>query len=188
MHTTTESIIDSQQHRKAAGNEPLEEWNRSVESIYREHFGPLCSAARRFVDTTHAAEEVVQESFARFSTLRNRPQLGSEVAYLRSIVMNEARSTLRRRQVANRHCHRIATRSSTDDDTSMSVINSVGAETIRRQVDDLPQRQRQVVTLRHLVGLSERETADALAISTGSVKTHASRGLATIRKSLDGAT
>src|SRR5690606_34950633 len=44
-----------------------------------------------------------------------------------------------------------------------------------------PKRQREVVALRHLAGLSEAETAAALRVSAGSVKTHLSRGLASLR-------
>lgn len=48
----------------------------------------------------------------------------------------------------------------------------------------LPKRQREVVALRHLAGLSEAETAAALKVSTGSVKTHLHRGLAALRTRL----
>lgn len=49
----------------------------------------------------------------------------------------------------------------------------------------LPRRQREVVVLRHLVGLSEVEVALALEISHGTVKTHLRRGLALLRVRLD---
>jgi RNA polymerase sigma factor (sigma-70 family) len=45
----------------------------------------------------------------------------------------------------------------------------------------LPRRQREAVALRHLAGLSEQQVADALRVSTGSVKTHLHRGLAALR-------
>jgi len=50
----------------------------------------------------------------------------------------------------------------------------------------LPRRQREVVVLRHLLGLSEVEVASALEISHGTVKTHLRRGLAVLRSRLDG--
>ena len=48
----------------------------------------------------------------------------------------------------------------------------------------LPRRQREVVVLRYLADRSEQETADALGCSTGTVKQHAHRGLASLRSSL----
>jgi RNA polymerase sigma factor (sigma-70 family) len=49
----------------------------------------------------------------------------------------------------------------------------------------LPRRQREVVVLRYLVGLSETQVAEALDISHGTVKTHLRRGLAGLRKDMD---
>lgn len=49
----------------------------------------------------------------------------------------------------------------------------------------LAPRQRQAIALRYLGGLSDREVADALGISLGSVKTHISRGLHGLRSRLD---
>ncbi len=50
-----------------------------------------------------------------------------------------------------------------------------------RLVGDLPVRQQQVLMLRYFEETNTIETAQALGISTGSVKTHLSRALATLR-------
>jgi RNA polymerase sigma-70 factor (sigma-E family) len=49
---------------------------------------------------------------------------------------------------------------------------------------ELPRQQRAVVVLRYYEDLSERDIADALGCSPGSVKRHASRALATLRTRL----
>jgi RNA polymerase sigma factor (sigma-70 family) len=58
----------------------------------------------------------------------------------------------------------------------------------RRQLVELlqalPKRQREVVALRYLADLSEAEVAAALGCSVGTVKQHASRGLASMRATL----
>jgi RNA polymerase sigma factor (sigma-70 family) len=48
----------------------------------------------------------------------------------------------------------------------------------------LPRRQREVLVLRHYLHLSEREIAETLRISSGAVKSHASRGAAALRRNL----
>ena len=45
----------------------------------------------------------------------------------------------------------------------------------------LPRRQRSVIALHHLGGLTESEVARALGLSLGTVKTHVRRGAATLR-------
>lgn len=159
------------------------EWERMVERLFIDHFEAMCRSARRLLDTVAAAEDVVQEAFLRFSSVAHRPAPGREVAYLHSIVMNEARSVLRHRQVCVRHRHELVA-SADHDVTWRSALTRYEAEQVGHYLAILSERQREVVTLRHLVGLSERETATALQISAGSVKTHTSRGLSSIRRHL----
>lgn len=49
-------------------------------------------------------------------------------------------------------------------------------------LEKLPRRQRETVVLRYLGDLSEAQTADLIGCSVGSVKTHASRGLAALKE------
>ena len=49
---------------------------------------------------------------------------------------------------------------------------------------ELPRRQREVLSLRYYLDLSEAEIADTLGISRGAVKSHASRGAAALRHQL----
>ena len=55
---------------------------------------------------------------------------------------------------------------------------------VRDAVDALPERYRQAVALRHLMGMSERDTAAALGVRPGTVKSRISRGLERLRTSL----
>jgi len=50
----------------------------------------------------------------------------------------------------------------------------------------LPRRQREVLVLRYWTGLSENEIAQTLGISPGTVKSTASRGLASLRSGMEG--
>ena len=54
-----------------------------------------------------------------------------------------------------------------------------------RLLADLPRRQREVAVLRYLEDRPEREVAELLGCSVGSVKRHASRATATLRAALE---
>ena len=51
-------------------------------------------------------------------------------------------------------------------------------------LQSLPPMQRKTVLLRHWIGLSVEETAHELGISTGTVKSHTSRGIDKLQEAL----
>jgi RNA polymerase sigma-70 factor (ECF subfamily) len=59
-----------------------------------------------------------------------------------------------------------------------------GAGWVEACLDTLPDPQRQAVVLRHVVGLPYAEVAEAMACPVGTAKSHASRGLASLRRRL----
>jgi RNA polymerase sigma-70 factor (ECF subfamily) len=52
-------------------------------------------------------------------------------------------------------------------------------------VNELPEEQRGVISLRYFVGLSEQEVAEALELPTGTVKSRTSRALERLRELYD---
>lgn len=155
----------------------------AVSALFDQHYVPLVRLARLLVDDRATAEDVVMDAFLslhrRWNTLN-----ASDAAYgyLRSSVLNGARSQLRQRRVRRRHDAGFPDDSGGGDDLAsahamhMSVINAVRA---------LPYRQRQVLVLRFYLELSEAEVAEVLGIGLGSVKQHSSRGLARLAKDLE---
>jgi RNA polymerase sigma factor (sigma-70 family) len=64
--------------------------------------------------------------------------------------------------------------------------NEAERSTVVQLLRTLPYRQRQVLVLRYFVDLTKAQIAYELGVSPGSVKTHASRGLAALARALDG--
>jgi RNA polymerase sigma-70 factor (sigma-E family) len=129
------------------------------------------------------AEEVVQDSFvAMHHRWRRLREPDKALAYLRQTVVNRSRSVLRRRVVAARHVpppvpdHPGADESAVATERRTAVLEALRA---------LPPRQREVLALRYYLDLSEAEIADTLGISRGAVKSHASRGAASLRELLE---
>lgn len=146
------------------------------------HYRSLVKLASIYVDDVDSAEEVVQDAFVRLLGGRYRIEPGKEAAYLRSMVLNGARSQLRRRRV--RRLHRPErppdAAAAERDGVDLAVRDDV-LVALRR----LPARQAAVLVLRYYLDLSEAEIAQTLGMAPGSVKSHAHRGLARLRPLLE---
>ena len=137
--------------------------------------------ASLLLDDVGSCEEVVQDAFVKMHTLRARPTPGKEAAYLRSVVLNGARSRMRKRMVRRRFVPDAPTATESAESGALEQIQN---EALIDAVRSLPRRQAEVLTLRYYHDLSEAEIAETLGISPGSVKTHASRGLAALERTM----
>ncbi len=147
-----------------------------IEALYAAHYQPMLRMALLLMGGDASAEDVVQEAFVRvYGSRSNIRDPDRAAAYLRVTMMNLARSALRRRLLAARHPPALPTDASTPEERA---IAAVGGALVVRALRQLPRRQREVVVLRYYADLSVVETARALQISEGAVKSYASRGLA----------
>jgi RNA polymerase sigma-70 factor (sigma-E family) len=132
----------------------------------------MIGLARLLVGDLGSAEDVVQEAFARLSGRLHG--VDNPEAYLSTMVVNQCRAAMRRRQTVQRHAWRWVSRTPTADPEQSLADRQAVFGALRR----LPARQRECLVLRYYLDWSEEQIADALGISTGSVKTHTSRALA----------
>lgn len=152
-----------------------------LERLYREHYRSLVRLAAILVDDVATCEEVVQDAFV--AVLRRSGgwlEADKGPAYLRSAVLNGARSHLRKQRVRRRWLRTAEPPGAAPD--ALDAASSEVLEALRA----LPERQREVLALRYYLDLSEAEIAAALGIATGTVKTHAHRGLAALARRLEG--
>lgn len=176
---------------RAPDSAPPVDADAAVTSLYAAHWRAMVRLAWLFVHDTAEAEEVAQDAFVavhlRWATLREPDRA---LAYLRQAVVNRARSSLRHRTVVRRqHADDIASGRAYGSVTVPSAEeHALGREhraTLLAALAALPQRQREVLTLRYYLDLDEAAIADALGISRGSVKSHAHRGIAALRAATD---
>ena len=148
--------------------------------LYRREYASLVRLASILLDDRGACEEVVQDAFVKalvkWRTIRD-PERAP--AFLRSVVLNGARSQLRRRAVAHRRAQPAP--DSVDSDEARAVESRRMVVALRR----LPARQRECLVLRFYLDLSERQIAESLHLSPGAVKTHTHRGLANLARRLE---
>lgn len=156
-----------------------------IHALYTAHWRYLVRLAVLLVDDVASAEDVVQDAFvALHRRSRHLRDPDAALGYLRASVVNLSRSVLRRRQVARKHL-KVAEPEATAGADQDLLVREEHREALAA-VRQLPRHQREVLVLRYWSGLSEREIAQALGISQGSVKSAASRGMATLQRVLGG--
>ncbi len=159
--------------------------NQALDALFALHYADLVRLAHLLVDDRDSAEDVVMDAFVglsrRWSTLRD---VDLAEHYLRRAVVNGSRSRLRHLLVVRRRDP--GSRMQVDGSVEEQVVSADERDTVVTRLRQLPPRQRQVLVLRYYLGLSEAEIATELEIRRGSVKTHASRGLAALAQALEG--
>jgi RNA polymerase sigma-70 factor (sigma-E family) len=139
---------------------------------------PLLRFAEMLCGDRHTAEDLVQTALAKlylsWDKVNRRESLDG---YARRILVNENNSMWRRawkrREVSTEFVPEHPTTDEYDDGQAREVWQAV---------QSLPPKQRSVIVLRYYEQLSEAEIAHTLGVSQGTVKSQASRALATLRK------
>jgi RNA polymerase sigma-70 factor (sigma-E family) len=157
----------------------------AVTALYREHALGLTRLALVMVRDRQAAEDIVQDAFCglhrHWSRLRDQDRA---LPYVRSAVLNGCRSEFRRHKAGR--AGRGGYEGYIPPTWSAESAALAGAE--RREVLAallrLPTRQREALVLRFYLDLSEADTASAMRISRGTVKSTVARGLAALRQLL----
>lgn len=156
----------------------------TVTGLYQSHYRKLVRTAGLLLRDVPAAEEVVQDAFVAMHgawwRLRDPERA---LAYLRRTVVNRCRSALRRRGVEARYLPEPEPHVVSAEDSAISRLDRTAVVAALRR---LPGRQREAVVLRYYGGLSEAEIASAMGVTKGAVKRHAARGLAALRRQLEG--
>jgi RNA polymerase sigma factor (sigma-70 family) len=145
--------------------------DEDFEQFFRANFPRAVTIARRITGDVGTAEDAAIEAMAkahlRWPVLRNDQRRASWVL---KVATNEAIDRLPRPAIPH-------STDPTDDLSEQVALRQTLAAALHR----LPKRQREVLVLRFLVGMSEPEVASTLQLSLGTVKTHLRRGLEKLR-------
>ncbi|MFC6079646.1 RNA polymerase sigma factor [Sphaerisporangium aureirubrum] len=165
-----------------SARDPLIGERVDVAAIFSAHHLGLVRLALIMVGDRATAEDVVQEAFTR--THEGRARLRDPdraLAYVRSAVLNGCRSVLRRRAAVLR-------RGVPHEAPVWSAENAALAGEEHREVlvalQSLPPRQREALTLRYYLDLSDTQIARTMGIGASSARSAIARGLAALSRVL----
>jgi RNA polymerase sigma-70 factor, ECF subfamily len=170
-------------------------------TLVRRHHAAMLRLAACYVPNAAVAEEVVQDTW--LGVLRGIGGFegrSSIQTWLFRILVNRARTTgeRERRSVAVEDPGPAVDRSRFDatghwavppehwvDDADDRVDAAMLAGRLRSAIDELPERQREVVTLRDVEGLSSEEVCGVLDISEGNQRVLLHRARSRLRQALE---
>ena len=154
----------------------------AVTALYTAHWPAMVRLATLLTRDASVAEEIVQDAFVGLHGRWHRLlEPAAALGYLRTSVVNGARSALRHRNVVERHGEFRPTPPTGPEEHAIRVTEDAR---VLAALHTLARRQQEVLVLRYYAELSEYEIAVTLGVSRGAVKSHAHRGLAALRLAL----
>ena len=130
----------------------------------------------RLLGDRAAAEDAAAEALARaFADWKRVRELPYRDAWVLRVTSNIALDVLRERRLP------VVSASAVSEDEDTHALRVALWAALRA----LPRRQREIVVLRYVAGLTENEVAALLGLSLGTVKTHVTRGRAALRRAFD---
>jgi RNA polymerase sigma-70 factor (sigma-E family) len=153
-----------------------------VTALYAAHATGLVRLAMLMLGGDQgAAEDVVQDAFLglyrRWDALADPRRA---VAYARSSVLNGCRDALRRR---SRRIPAALLEPAAESAEARVLLGEEHREVLAA-LRALPGRQREAVVLRHCLGLTEQEVAQAMNVTRGTVKSASHRGITALARIL----
>ena len=142
----------------------------AFEELYRRYARPVFGLALRRLGDRHRAEDAVQETFASLwrSAGTYRPDRGPGAPWLYAVARNAIVDRARRRYEPA-----VETPDEPADEPGPEehAESAFTAWRVHRALEELPEREREVISLAYWSGLSQSEIAEFLAIPLGTVKT-----------------
>jgi RNA polymerase sigma factor (sigma-70 family) len=157
---------------------------QQVTALFEAHALGLVKLAKVMLGDQSIAEDVVQDAFVglyrRWAALRDRDKA---LGYLRNSVLNGCRTAHRSRTRRDRALLLVPGADGIVSAEESALVGEANREVLAA-LRALPARQREAVLLRHYLGLTEEQAAQAMKVARGTVKSATSRGLSTLARIL----
>ncbi len=175
---STQSVADTKLVQDAV-KRVKEGDTEALHFLYVRYASDLQRYVNSFVQDHHESEDIVQNVFAKLPRViaKYEPREVPFTAWLLRVARNSALDHLRARRAIPTEEVRV-----TDIGQAQTSVD-LGRD-LREALDLLPEDQREVLVLRHIVGLSPVEIADALGKSESSVHGLHHRGRRTLQSNL----
>ena len=151
----------------------------ALDFLYVRFGDDVCGYINSIVNDSHEAEDIMQTLFVKLMTAIHKyePREVPFAAWILRVARNAALDHLRsRRQIPFEEVR--------TDDGGHEQVGFERSQCLREALWRIPEEQREVLVLRHLVGLSPGEIAERLGKTEGSVHGLHHRGRAALQQQL----
>jgi len=147
---------------------------------------PALRLATVIIGDSDEAYDIVQDAFVHaFHALASMHTATSLRSWLLRIVANQAKNVRRsRRRNDARMQRQIRLRTDEVANTDDTALSALAAGELLAAIRQLSRADREIIAYRYFAGLTEAETASALGIAHGTVKSRSARALARLRTRL----
>jgi RNA polymerase sigma-70 factor (sigma-E family) len=163
---------------------PEADARQQVTALFEAHALGLVKLAKVMLGDQSIAEDMVQDAFVgmyrKWSSLQDRDKA---LGYLRTSVLNACRTAHRTRTRHDRALLLVPGADGVVSAEESALVGEANREALAA-LRALPARQREAVVLRHYLGLTEEEAAQAMKVARGTVKSATSRGLSRLARIL----
>lgn len=154
----------------------------SFDAFAQAEYGRLVETLSLYCGDRWVAEELAHDALMQTGQHWDRVRaMRSPAGWLHRVAINLAHSWFRRRAAERRALHRRAARelsgASAGGDPAEAVV-------VRQALAGLSRRQREALVLRYFLDWSVADTAEAMGVSQGAVKSYCHRGLAALGERL----
>ncbi|MEV8529621.1 SigE family RNA polymerase sigma factor [Streptomyces sp. NPDC052000] len=159
----------------------LDDASAEFHDFFERHYAELARLAHLLTGETDAADDLAADALVALWQRWDRFRTAHHpLAYARGVVANLARERIRSAVRERRRVALFWSRGPGEVDSP----DVAAVLDVRAALDRLPFRKRACVVLRHAFDLSEKDTAMALGISVGTVKSQTSKGMAELERTL----
>jgi RNA polymerase sigma-70 factor (ECF subfamily) len=164
---------------------------RAFTDLFHAHYSGLLGYAGRILRDSEMANDVVQETFCRLYEHREQITIALSLkAYLYKSVYHACLDAIKHRRVEHAYIQRelmdfYLSRVAQTPEAEMLLHDEAIREELRKSVDRLPERCREVFLLSRQEGLSNKQVAERMSISEKTVEAQMSKAIARLKQDLE---
>jgi RNA polymerase sigma-70 factor (ECF subfamily) len=167
-------------------NELSKDKDSSLEELFNYYYPRLFNFSKSFLKIEDGINDIIQEVFVKIwqnrKSIKNTATFNSYIFTItRNLLLNELRSRLKNQNIKE-EIRKLSVVS------EYSLLEQIEYQDLKNKVDnivnELPERQKEIFILSRIEGLSHKEIAEKLKISTKTVEYHITLTVKSLKKEL----